>query len=345
MKTIAILGHFAFGEDKANGQTIKTKIIATELRRVCGDAEVDCYDTNGGLSFLMRLPFVLFTILRTHRNVIILPAYKAVCIITPILVLMNLAFRRRLHFVVIGGRLPLLIRKFPFLKPVLRRFHRIYPETRLMVQELMMNGIANVIVMPNCKPLQIVHPDQLKSHHTPPFMLCTFSRVERTKGIEDAVMAVRECNRMAGLTLFHLDIYGLVQEKEWFEQLMSNQPEEEITYRGVIPFEKSTDVLCQYFSMLFPTYYPGEGFAGTLIDALAAGLPVVASDWRANGEIVEKGKTGYLCATHATDELVSRLMYISAHPGEVDAMRMNCINKAADYLPEKAIKGLTDQIL
>ncbi len=344
LKKVAILGHFAFGLEKANGQTVKTKIIGAELRQQLGTDNVDYYDTMGGFSFLMRLPFVLFSILFNHRNVIILPAFKAVCIIVPAITLMNLFFRRSLHYVIIGGRLPLLIERFPILKPALKRLNHIYPETELMANELIRHNINNVSVMPNCKHLDILQPEDVQKPSQRPYKLCTFSRVERTKGIEDAVKAVRECNKKLGKIVFHLDIFGPVQEKEWFELLMENQPKEEISYGGVIPYDQSSQVLGQYYALLFPTYYPGEGFAGTLIDALAAGLPTIASDWKSNKEIVEQGKTGFLFTTHSVEELADRLIYISDKPELIKTMRLHCVDKATQYMPEKIIRILTKNL-
>ena len=46
--------------------------------------------------------------------------------------------------------------------------------------------------------------------------------------------------------------------------------------------------------MIFPTYYVGEGFPGTIIDAFSSGIPDIATDWRYNSEIVQNGKTGYI---------------------------------------------------
>lgn len=122
-----------------------------------------------------------------------------------------------------------------------------------------------------------------------PLKLCTFSRVMREKGIEDAVNVVETVNRELGLTVFTLDIYGQVDsvQIEWFDELQSKFPSY-IRYAGLVPFDKSVDVLKEYFALLFPTYYEGEGFAGTLIDAFSAGVPVIASDWKYNTEIVNE---------------------------------------------------------
>ena len=82
----------------------------------------------------------------------------------------------------------------------------------------------------------------------------------------------------------------------WFDELKDSFSAC-VHYGGLVPFYKSVEVLKNYFALLFPTYYEGEGFAGTLIDALAAGVPVIASDWRYNPEIVEDGMTGKIHKT------------------------------------------------
>ena len=43
-----------------------------------------------------------------------------------------------------------------------------------------------------------------------------------------------------------------------------------------------------YFVLLFPTNYEGKGFAGILIDAYSAGVPVIAYDWKYNAERVNE---------------------------------------------------------
>jgi glycosyltransferase involved in cell wall biosynthesis len=198
--------------------------------------------------------------------------------------------------------------------------------------------------MQNCKPLDILEASELPVFHSTPYPLCTFSRVIKSKGIEDAIIAVNDCNRKLGKTVFTLDIYGMIQEQEWFDTLMSQQSEE-IRYRGMVGYNQSTEVLHQYFALLFPTYYQGEGFAGTLIDAMAAGVPSIVSDWRFNAEIITEGKTGYVFTTHSTQELSDILKRIADHPEVMTAMRSNCLQEAKHYLPNVVTRILTEQII
>ena len=72
MNKVAILGHFALGVDKANGQTIKTKIVGAALKQEIGNEKVDYFDTMGGWKFLFKMPFVMLKMLKSHQHIIIM---------------------------------------------------------------------------------------------------------------------------------------------------------------------------------------------------------------------------------------------------------------------------------
>ncbi len=336
MKKVIILGHFALGTNNLNGQTIKTKIITEALQDQLSSREVGIEDTAGGWRFLLRLPLVVLRMLRGAEDIVILPAYKGVRVIVPMLVCLNVFFHRHLHYVVIGGWLPDYTQRLPLLRFFLKHIHHIYVETHSMLQDMERQHFTNVCIMPNCKPLSILSEDQLPPHNLP-YKLCTFSRVFKEKGIGEAVDAVKRCNEQFGSTVFELDIYGQIEQKEWFDNLMRNQPSF-IAYRGTIPANQSTDVLQNYFALLFPTFYKGEGFAGTLIDAMAAGVPVFASDWHSNAEIVEEGRTGFLFPVHSVDALVKILIKTAEQPDILQQMRVICIRKAYQFLPDVVVQ-------
>lgn len=349
MKKVAILGHFGFGQEKTNGQTIKTKIIADELSRIYSDEQIGKKDTMGKWRFLLQCPFLLFKLLRNYQNIVFLPAYKGVLIIVPLIVLLNKLFHRRLHYVVIGGWLPSYVEKHSSLRRFAHHIDFIYVETNHMLKEMESKGFKNIVLMPNCKPLDIISEEEANSKprisHTSSITLCTFSRVMQQKGIEDAIEAVKDCNLQIGKTAYTLDIYGPVEkgEEEWFKNLMKKQPES-IKYCGTVPYGNSTSILCNYFALLFPTRFKTEGFAGTLIDSMAAGTPPIASSCDSNIEIIEDGKTGMLFPMNSQKALTNLLLQIYENPESINRMRSNCIRHSYDFLPEKVIKTLTEHI-
>lgn len=165
-------------------------------------------------------------------------------------------------------------------------------------------------------------------YEAPPYRLCTFSRVLEEKGIGIAVEAVETVNRKLGCRAYELDIYGPVDDryKDAFEELMKKSSDA-VRYGGAVLPEHTTETLKQYFLLLFPTYYGGEGFAGTLLDAMAAGVPSAASDWRFNSEVVDDS-IGFLYEPKNTEVLIELLHRLYQHPEEAEEKRLACTEKA-----------------
>ena len=341
MKKVGIIGHFGFGHDLLNGQTIKTKIVSNEIEKRVGHEEIVRIDTRGGLLTLIRLPILLLCALGSFRNVIVMPAQNGLRIIAPLLVLFNFLFRRKIHYVVVGGWLPEFLLNKGLLTKLLKYFSGIYVETKTMKSCLNSMGFGNVVVMPNFKDLKILNESELSKEKKEAFRFCTFSRVMKEKGIEDAVAAIKIVNGRFGKKVCSLDIFGQIDENQivWFDKLKSEFPEY-IQYRGMIPFDKSVDVLREYDILLFPTFYKGEGFPGTLIDAFAAGVPVIASDWHYNKELVENGADGFIVPVKKVNELAMKIEWCVNNQELIYQMKRNCLEKAQIFSPDQAIKPL-----
>ena len=341
MGKISVIGHFGFGKNLLNGQTIKTKIITDELERIYGKENIVRYDTHGGAAFVLRMPFVILRMLFFSKNIVMMPGDKGLFMMMPLLWLLNPLFGRKILYVVIGGWLPGFLEKWRHLVAILSRIEGIFVETPTLKSQLESLGLSNIYLMPNCKRTGI--SSSLSARHTESHIpLCIFSRVMKEKGIEDAIEAVKKANGTIGKDVFTLDIYGQVWkgQEEWFASLMDGQPKY-IKYKGCVSYNESVKVLETYFALLFPTYYKGECFAGTIIDAFAAGLPVIASDWHDNRDIIDDGKTGRLFPARDIDSLVGILLEIYQAPASFESMRGNCIEEAKRYQPDKIVRILT----
>lgn len=341
MKKVCIIGHFGKGENLLNGQTIKTKIIEKELKDHFNEEEISCIDTHGGFKVLIKVIIQSIVSLKYCQNIIILPGENGLRIFVPLLVIFNKLFYRNLHYVVIGGWLSKFLMNRKILSYFLKKFNYIYVETYTMKKNLEKMGFHNVLVVPNCKELKILKKEELIYNKKEPLKLCTFSRVMKEKGIEEAINAVKNVNTLENRVVFSLDIYGQIDKNQfdWFEKLKKDFPGY-INYYGMIPYDKSTDVLKEYYALLFPTYYEGEGFAGTIIDAFAAGVPVVASDWKYNKEIISNWKTGIV----TKNSLVAELIHILEYKDKWEKMKLECIMEAYKYLPEIALRPLFEKL-
>lgn len=336
----AVLGHFGEGVTLLNGQTVKTKIVTKELQNRLGQDEVLTIDTHGGAKTLLKAPFQVFRALKNSKNVLIFPAHNGLRVYAPLLNVQKHFFKgRKIHYVVIGGWLPEFLKTRKGLAKILKKFDGIYVETNTMRKSLEAQGFDNVFVMPNCKKLTVLAEDELVYPTEEPYKLCTFSRVMKEKGIEDAIEAVKAINTQYGKTVYTLDIYGQVDgaQIEWFEDLQKNFPEF-VRYGGLIPFDKSVEILKDYFVLLFPTRFYTEGIPGTIIDAYAAGVPVVSAKWESFADIVDEGVTGLGYEFGCPNDLTEKLSYMAEHTEAFRALKPGCLEKSKQFLPDEAIK-------
>lgn len=336
---VSVLGHFGEGVNLLNGQTIKTKIITEELQRQVGMDQILKFDTHGGWKTLLKAPLQVFSALKNSKNILIFPAHNGLRVYAPLLSVQRKLFRdRKLHYVVIGGWLPEFLQNRPILSKVIKRFDHVYVETSTMKKALDSQGFTNITIMPNCKNLRILSQSELVYATGEPYKLCTFSRVMKEKGIEDAVQAVRAVNERYGRIMYTLDIYGQVDsaQTEWFEDLKAAFPEY-IRYGGIVPFDQSVEVLKDYFALLFPTRFYTEGIPGTLIDAYAAGIPVISAKWESFIDIVDENDTGVGYDFADVEALINVLFTAAENPSVFNNMKIACLEKAKRDTPEKVI--------
>lgn len=342
---IGILGHFGEGTNLLNGQTVKTKIITEELQKQLGQDQVLKIDTHGGWKTLLKAPFQVFYALKNSTNILIFPAHNGLRVYAPLLSFVKRFFKKRkIHYVVIGGWLPQFLIQRKHLSKILKKFDGIYVETNTMKSSLEVQGFKNVYVMPNCKKLTVLSENELVYPSGVPYKLCTFSRVMKEKGIETAVSIIKKVNDRLGYIAYSLDIYGQVDtaQTEWFETL-KNQFTNYIRYCGCVDSDQSVEVLQQYFALLFPTHFYTEGIPGTIIDAYAAGIPVISAKWESFSDVVDEGITGFGYDFDDADQLERILLEVAQKPNVLLGMKENCIRKAKDYIPESAIQIMTEK--
>lgn len=344
VKKIAVIGHFGGKESFYDGQTIKTKILHDELAAATDwkIIKVDTYyKRKNPLKLLCQTVWALFT----ARDIVVLLSKQGRRLYFPLLYFFARAFGTRVYHSLIGSKLDSDVAEYPVFKKYLNGFVVNWVETSLLRTNLENHGVTNARVMPNFKRLNVIDGAQLPESFEPPYRFCTFSRVMKEKGIEDAVFTVEKINQEAGKTVCALDIYGKVDEgyETRFAELMAGVSDA-VTYRGIVPFDKSVEAIKEYYALLFPTYWRGEGFAGTIVDAFSAGLPVIATDWNCNGEIVENGVTGLLYPSAQYQSLEEAVCWVIENPAAVGRMKKQCVQAALGYQPEKFMDEIVKTI-
>lgn len=329
---IGIWGQFGGGAQVADGQAVKTIIFAEELRNRYGADKVFTVDTNNWKKHPFSLFFNTLKMNATCENVCILPADNGFKVCVPLLNFTNFFFRRTLYYVVVGGFLPALLRRKPRYLKMLKKYRAFFPETENLKRDMEEVGLEHVHVLYNLKRLNTLSPDDVKVNQDKNVKVCTFARITKAKGIAYAVEAVKLANEKLGGNFIHLDMYGICSPsyQETFDDLLSNNSDF-ATYGGVVDFNKTTEVLKDYFAMLFPTYFHGEGFPGTVIDAYNAALPMIATCWNYNADVIEDGFNGILVPIKDAEAMCDALLKLYNDRELAYKIAMNNLKSAEKY--------------
>ena len=163
------------------------------------------------------------------------------------------------------------------------------------------------------------------------------SRINPHKGC-DYILSVTEKLNQRYSSLFEVDFYGEVAP-DYFTFTERIKGLANVNYNGFIDLRdyKNYDKISTYDAMLFPTYWHGEGFPGVLIDAFIAGLPVIASDWHLNGDIISNGENGFLIKTGDEDALYDVMERCIQNPSIIRKMSPSCQKLAMNYDCDKVL--------
>ncbi len=118
---------------------------------------------------------------------------------------------------------------------------------------------------------------------------CFLGRMSPSKGVREAILVARK----AGVPL---RIGAKLQDKgerEYFDCAVAPMLGGDVEYLGELSKEEKYDLLCGAAAMLNPIQW-AEPFGLVMLEALAAGTPVVATTAGAAPEIIDDGVTGYL---------------------------------------------------
>ena len=138
---------------------------------------------------------------------------------------------------------------------------------------------------------------------------------------------------------FIVDFYGKIDgsyQKTFIQKLNDL---DNANYNGLLELRtyEGYDILATYHAMVFPTYWKGEGFAGVFIDAFIAGLPVLASDWAYNAEILSGEQLGLVYPTHDVSALADTMEKCILGKADLTGMALRARNEAAKYQADRVM--------
>lgn len=263
------------------------------------------------------------------------------------------ALSRILHFVpkkkpryyfVVGGGMTNRVRQKGYRIEYYRQYDKMFVQGKRMVQELREMGLDNAEYISNCRNfnpslLTLEKPASLDGKVRFVFM----SRITEEKGVAILLDSIADLDAAGMNERFEVTFYGPIAQglERQFHAALNTLPN--AAYRGILNLQSQEgyELLSTYDMMVFPTFWHGEGFPGVIVDAFVAGLPVLASDWNLNSEVVEEGKTGYLIEACNLTSLTDKMKHVIENPDELVRMSRNCRTRAKDFHVDAVLSAVS----
>lgn len=222
-----------------------------------------------------------------------------------------------------------------FVRTCLKRTRAVMVQTRL-VHDALNSQLNNLHVVPNWANISKLAENRcdyfsensIRSTNKP-VRFVFIGNVIPEKGIVELVNAfVAATNILSQEQIpIKLAIYGPTSEpsKHLVMPFLESFPEG-IEYHGYLAHDDLMSVLAGCDVLILPTWFPSEGYPGVIIEAMALGLPVIATRFRAIPELVIDGVNGLLCEVNDVSSLTDCILRIA----EDSKLRHGMGNKAKE---------------
>lgn len=169
----------------------------------------------------------------------------------------------------------------------------------------------------------------------------------REKGVFDTLDAVAEANRRLAASQsplrMHLTVAGQFlnasDEAEFRARIDLADLRGAVTVAGFVAGDAKNALLCESDCLCFPTYYHAESFGLVIIEAMAAGLAIVTTRWRAIPELLPPDHPGFV-PPRAPAEIASALLRVCTHDDSAE-MRAHFL---AGYTEARHVESLREAL-
>lgn len=321
---IILIGAMGLNGVVYDGQTFKNRVFLQQFSKHFD--KIIPINTTGW----KRRPWVIFQLLfafifQKQSKVIISTcdenAYRVVKF------LYYFRFQKEVFYWVVGGGLQNFFTEGKFQTKFFEYLKRVLVQSPNMKEELVKIGLNNVTYIPNSKTLYTFPEHEYGSEIRFVFV----SRIIKEKGYGVILDCVQKLNDENLRERFSVTFYGLNDENNDFKKRISEFSN--VKYKGLLDLRSKAGYseLSSYDVFLFPTYYPNEGFPGVLIDAFIAGLPVVATNWNYNKEVIKDGTTGIIIPPKDSYALATVMRNIIMFEYDLVSMSNNARLEAQKY--------------
>lgn len=189
------------------------------------------------------------------------------------------------------------------------------------------------------------------------FKLLYLSNLIESKGYFDVLRAAK---LLAEENIsFHVDFAGefmnnkddtsnaSVEEKKqnFLDYISANNLGQYVQYHGIVSGENTKHLLMSANAMVLATNYDNEGQPVSMIEALAYGVPIIGTNYRAIPDMLIDHKTGFFVSYNKPEDIVSAIKKLQ-NPAEYFLMSKHCRDLFEEkFTTEKHINRIIGHIL
>jgi glycosyltransferase involved in cell wall biosynthesis len=137
-------------------------------------------------------------------------------------------------------------------------------------------------------------------------------------------------------------VIGTGEDAEWFRTFAHERGlDRYVTFLGHVENRRIATIYQQIDVLVVPSVWP-ENSPVTITEAMASGIPVIASDVGGIGELVEDGVTGYLVPLRDSLAIAERLGRFLARPELLRTMGEKALAKIQAYPIQQQVERIVD---
>lgn len=170
-------------------------------------------------------------------------------------------------------------------------------------------------VIPNGVDVDLFKPAERRIQAEKFEILCV-SRITPRKGIRFLIKALEKF--IVEHPYVHLTIIGDGNERESLENLVRGLGlGHSVTFRGLVPHNQLPQEYAKADVFVLPSL--NEGMSNTMLEAIASGLPIIATQTGGSDELVKNGVNGLIVKMQDSDDLAQKLSMLV----EQEQLRLN----------------------
>lgn len=180
--------------------------------------------------------------------------------------------------------------------------------------------------------------------YKPNNQIMMIGRMVEKKGFEYAIQAVAELQKRDKQII--LNLFGDGPLRDDLERLTQKlKLNGQVHFHGYTPISEIIEKLDEHAILLAPsvTAEDGdkEGLPNTILEGMAKGIPVIATDHAAIPEVIQNGKTGFLTEERNVEQISDKITHIMQGADNIDEIRY----AARNYIEENhSVKKMVNNV-